>query len=386
MAARNRRREVVVGLFWLIAVTVDSVQARRNRILSDGSNDAEFAKPPRGTLKTIQGGGGDVVDCVDIYQQLAFDHPLLKNHTIQMKPSFFQEQEGESHQPSQGQPGLEEWGVDCPEGTIPIIRKTSKNHPDVKDYAPSFPFDIESNRSIKSFKHEYAYVIAAGDLGSFHGAQARLNVWNPQIEDYEFSAAKIWIIGGPTASADVVEAGWISDGYQSTGCYDLQCPGFVQTNKIFPLGSIIPSSTFNGKQTELYIEIKQDISTGNWWLRVKNVDLGYWPGLIFSSLRLGARSIIWGGEITNGIKNGQHTTTQMGSGHFPRDGYYTKSAYIRNIGYIKHDDPMQPTPKEDLQTYVTNRQCYDLVLGPSNLNFGTHFYFGGPGRSAQCPK
>ncbi|PKI33308.1 hypothetical protein CRG98_046303 [Punica granatum] len=356
MAARNRRREVVVGLFWLIAVTVDSVQARRNRILSDGSNDAEFAKPPRGTLKTIQGGGGDVVDCVDIYQQLAFDHPLLKNHTIQMKPSFFQEQEGESHQPSQGQPGLEEWGVDCPEGTIPIIRKTSKNHPDVKDYAPSFPFDIESNRSIKSFKHEYAYVIAAGDLGSFHGAQARLNVWNPQIEDYEFSAAKIWIIGGPTASADVVEAGWIV------------------------------GDNFEPKRAPRLFTYWTDISTGNWWLRVKNVDLGYWPGLIFSSLRLGARSIIWGGEITNGIKNGQHTTTQMGSGHFPRDGYYTKSAYIRNIGYIKHDDPMQPTPKEDLQTYVTNRQCYDLVLGPSNLNFGTHFYFGGPGRSAQCPK
>ncbi|KAJ0513884.1 putative neprosin activation peptide [Helianthus annuus] len=27
---------------------------------------------------------GDIVDCVDIYKQPAFDHPLLKNHTIQV--------------------------------------------------------------------------------------------------------------------------------------------------------------------------------------------------------------------------------------------------------------------------------------------------------------
>ena len=32
----------------------------------------------------IQSPDGDIIDCVDIYKQPAFDHPLLKNHTIQV--------------------------------------------------------------------------------------------------------------------------------------------------------------------------------------------------------------------------------------------------------------------------------------------------------------
>ncbi|KAJ6745681.1 PROTEIN putative (DUF239)-RELATED-RELATED [Salix koriyanagi] len=27
-------------------------------------------------------------DCIDIYKQPAFDHPALRNHTIQMAPSY----------------------------------------------------------------------------------------------------------------------------------------------------------------------------------------------------------------------------------------------------------------------------------------------------------
>ena len=32
----------------------------------------------------IQSPDGDIIDCVDINKQPAFDHPLLKNHTIQV--------------------------------------------------------------------------------------------------------------------------------------------------------------------------------------------------------------------------------------------------------------------------------------------------------------
>lgn len=34
----------------------------------------------------LQTKEGDIYDCVDIYKQLAFDNPLLKNHTI---PVYF---------------------------------------------------------------------------------------------------------------------------------------------------------------------------------------------------------------------------------------------------------------------------------------------------------
>ncbi|KAL0007352.1 hypothetical protein SO802_008854 [Lithocarpus litseifolius] len=42
-------------------------------------------KPP---VKSIQSEFGYIVDCVDINKQLAFDHPLLKDHKIQERPSF----------------------------------------------------------------------------------------------------------------------------------------------------------------------------------------------------------------------------------------------------------------------------------------------------------
>ncbi|KAF2552488.1 hypothetical protein F2Q68_00036710 [Brassica cretica] len=34
-------------------------------------------------LKTIKSEDGDIIDCVDIYKQHAFDHPALRNHKIQ---------------------------------------------------------------------------------------------------------------------------------------------------------------------------------------------------------------------------------------------------------------------------------------------------------------
>lgn len=152
---------------------------------------------------------------------------------------------------------------------------------------------------------------------------------------------------------------------------------------------IISIRKFLGMNRGIYskspLTIYQDSSTGNWWLRVMNQDLGYWPGTLFTNLRGGARAISWGGEIANGGNNDRHTKTQMGSGHLPREGYYTKSSYIKDLAHIQGTDPMRPTPIRDLAQYVTKPRCYDLVKGPPNLKFGTHFYFGGPGLSAQCP-
>ncbi|XP_031385718.1 uncharacterized protein LOC116199494 [Punica granatum] len=404
--ATRRRREGIVGIFLLItAVLVDSAQARRKLASSNKSNDVEFAQAPRGTVKSVQSGGGDVVDCVDIYKQPAFDHPLLKNHTIQMKPSFTEE--GESH--LQGLPAeLEEWGVDCPEGTVPIIRMTSENAVQKKDYVPPFPVNEKSGLhknpflfsllTIRDMRH-YAIVKTIENGRTFHGGQALLNVWNPHAETGEASISQIWIYAGSeeTPTLKEIYAGldsrptttfftyWTSDGYKSTGCYNLRCSGFVQTSKhIAPGFQVRPTSTFNGQQFEIGVQIIQDMSTQHWWLRLNNMDIGYWPSSIFNSLRGGGLGVHWGGEIHNFGRDWQHTTTQMGSGHFPRDGYFTKSSYIRNLAYIQNNGSMQRTPKEDLVVYITNPRCYDLVLGPSNLNFETHFYFGGPGFSAQC--
>ncbi|KAL1169373.1 hypothetical protein V6Z11_A05G142200 [Gossypium hirsutum] len=61
-----------------------------------------------------------------------------------------------------------------------------------------------------------------------------------------------------------MEAGWQSDGYQRTGCYNPECPGFVQTsNKLGLGGKIEPVSTYAGEQIEMSIYMHKDNQSGN---------------------------------------------------------------------------------------------------------------------------
>jgi len=47
-----------------------------------------------------------------------------------------------------------------------------------------------------------------------------------------------------------------ADAYKQTGCYNLRCPGFVQTSKTHVLGGAIsPISTYNGRQLEITLLI-----------------------------------------------------------------------------------------------------------------------------------
>lgn len=47
-----------------------------------------------------------------------------------------------------------------------------------------------------------------------------------------------------------------ADNYEGTGCYNLKCPGFVQTNKKILLGGALePTSLYNGQQYEFPLKI-----------------------------------------------------------------------------------------------------------------------------------
>ncbi|MQL93601.1 hypothetical protein Taro_026229 [Colocasia esculenta] len=166
------------------------------------------------------------IDCIDIYQQPAFQHPLLVNHTLQ-----------------------------------------------------------------------HSLIQAVYD--KMYGIKATLNVWNPKVEKHnEFSLSQVWLIGGERMNS--LEAGWgvfpttygttetrffiywtvileymvfnflhhskflklltllslfLPDQYK-TGCYNLRCPGFVQTNRHTILDSYLrPISVYGGPQYAIDVEI-----------------------------------------------------------------------------------------------------------------------------------
>ncbi|XP_039029550.1 uncharacterized protein LOC120163785 [Hibiscus syriacus] len=192
--------------------------------LSDGANgrvnlkevDRKLKQLNKPAVKTIHSEDGDIIDCVDIYKQPAFDNPALKNHVIQMRPNF-----------------------------------------DFK----------EEKRSTKNESSKLAATLVA--LGSrYIGAKGDINVWNPSIgSDGVFTTGQIWVKGGPVDDYESLESGWIVHPVQygdkrtrfflywttgstsTTGCFDHNCDGFVQISREIALGAAIePLSRSQTKQ------------------------------------------------------------------------------------------------------------------------------------------
>ncbi|KAF3775087.1 hypothetical protein EJ110_NYTH51382 [Nymphaea thermarum] len=174
----------------------------------------------------------------------------------------------------------------------------------------------------------------------------------------------------------------LSDGYTKTGCYNLDCPGFIQVSRKLAPGAVLPVSTSKGRQVYMKILVYRDPKTAHWWLRIGDEWIGYWPRTIFTTLASGATRLEWGGEIINEGRTG-HTTTDMGSGHFPSEGLDGVSASFNTLLYVDQNDKvMKPTSVSEL---VSRPKCYNLkVLGDAGGNRGYTFFFGGPGRNADC--
>ncbi|RWW71292.1 hypothetical protein BHE74_00020966 [Ensete ventricosum] len=109
--------------------------------------------------------------------------------------------------------------------------------------------------------------------------------------------------------------------------------------------------------------------------------LGYWPSFLFSYLADSASMIEWGGEVVNSEPDGEHTSTAMGSGHFPGEGF-GKASYFRNIQIV--DDSNKLRTPTGVGTFTEQSSCYDVQIGNGG-QWGHYFYYGGPGRNSNCP-
>ncbi|XP_059643613.1 protein neprosin-like [Cornus florida] len=353
-------------------------------------------------VKTIQSPDGDLIDCVQPHLQPAFDHPQLKGQ----KPLEPPERPKGNDSTDAMTEGFQLWtnsGESCPEGTIPIRRTTEK---DVLRASSIRKFGRKLRRGVRrdttSSDHEHAVAFVNGD--QYFGAKASINVWTPRVTDqFEFSLSQLWVIAGSFGNdLNTIEAGWqvspelygdsyprfftywTTDAYQATGCYNLLCSGFVQTNNKIAIGAAIsPRSYYNGRQFDIGIMIWKDPKHGHWWLQFgRGLLVGYWPSYLFSHLRSHASMIQFGGEIVNTRSvGGFHTSTQMGSGHFADEGF-GKASYFRNLQVVDWDNSL--IPLSNLHLLADHPKCYDIKAGRNNV-WGNYFYYGGPGRNARCP-
>ncbi|VAI52392.1 unnamed protein product [Triticum turgidum subsp. durum] len=315
--------------------------------------------------KTIVMKDGDVYDCVDVNEQPAFRHPLLKDHKVQMQPNYFPVWMDIQTLPSD-EPSI----IECPMGTIPIL------HTNGSDTIAAHSYDGQL---------ESAGLIYQGDV---YGVRGVFNVWEPKVNKYSKDSSAMCVemksggeqhtdrIGAgvrvfPTLSGDTFVRFHISwyDGLYKKSCIDFSCPGFVQVSHRVGLGARMRSpSVYHGKQTVIHIQIFKDPVSKNWWLTYEHVAIGYWPSALFEFLRNKGDAAFWGGIVEG--PTASSNSPQMGSGHFASEGY-RGAAFVKNIqiannekGYFDTPDKSQVRPESsDKSKYTVERFEYSKYVG-----------------------
>ncbi|XP_028803285.1 uncharacterized protein LOC114758416 [Neltuma alba] len=193
-----------------------------NRNLKDGNSiqkhDAQklLKKLNKPAVKTIKSPDGDIIDCVDILKQPAFDHPKLKNHKIRMRLSSYPE--GivfeESNVASRSAPIPQLWhqSESCPGGTTPIRRITEE---DILRTSSTQQFGEKNHQTshLPSYTggqrvNEHASIFVKGD--KYYGGKGTMNVWNPKVpQDVEWSVSAIWVMNdADKQKLNAIFAGW----------------------------------------------------------------------------------------------------------------------------------------------------------------------------------
>nr|XP_027189427.1 uncharacterized protein LOC101489305 [Cicer arietinum] len=303
----------------------------------------------------------------------------------------------------------------CPEGTIPIRRigkrELLKAH-SIDEYGrkkPSFSNRQVLNQNIDSFvqlrNHSFdIYVnqkaILFADGYRYLGGKGDIKVCSPNVEkDDEYSTSQVSLLNGAYNDFECVESGWAvnpsvygdrktrlfvywtADGSKKTGCFDLTCPGFIQTNNEIALGAAIyPISIPGGLPYKITIYIYKDPITNNWWVQYgEKTNIGYWPPELFRAICYNAESVEWGGEVySTTVGNTPHTKTQMGNGQFSSGD---SSSILR---MRIHDNSEALKIPEWVDYYSDEYNCYDVRYNADYVE-DPEFYYGGPGRNPMCP-
>ncbi|KAI5440815.1 hypothetical protein KIW84_010326 [Lathyrus oleraceus] len=117
-------------------------------------------------------------------------------------------------------------------------------------------------------------------------------------------------------------------------------------------------------------------NVGNWWLKVVDKDIGYFPAALFSRLSTRADEVGWGGYT---VTPAGTTSPAMGSGYKP-DNDATHASYFKFVKYLLIiGTEVDPLPLM-VDTYNDAPNCYGVTnYQKTKKDFGYSLQFGGPG-------
>ncbi|CAL9228891.1 unnamed protein product [Arabidopsis halleri] len=313
-----------------------------------------------------------IYDCVDIYKQPSLNHPLLKNHKIQMEPSFLIPKSK-----NQVESKIFKKIIDCPNGTVPILRHT-------KEYVANAQYFGE--------KHFNPFTMQSNGRSPFYGTASYISVHNLNVSRDQISYAHVYVGSRVNNIDNFIETGWMINpslfgdgrvwgygyfkGANGTGCYNTVCPGFVQVSKRDLISGPLPEAP-EGKRN-IGSNFQQDKKSGNWWVSdIKNVGkdihIGYWPKELFDVISDGVNIVGVGGVVKTSPSG---NSPPMGNGHRPteEDKDDMASARVRDLLVIDSSYKFKRSKRSKLEYLLDNDKCYGLRKGKEHL-----FLFGGEG-------
>ncbi|RHN70427.1 putative neprosin activation peptide [Medicago truncatula] len=81
---RYKAGMLLLWVFFALCTLEFKVEAKASSPL-EREIEAKLKLLNKPAVKSIRSKDGDIIDCVNIYKQLALDHPALKNHIIQVR-------------------------------------------------------------------------------------------------------------------------------------------------------------------------------------------------------------------------------------------------------------------------------------------------------------
>ncbi|KAM0906071.1 hypothetical protein ACQ4PT_017026 [Festuca glaucescens] len=362
----------------MILLSFFSSTRGRRSMLSEDDMERELKMLNKPYVISFKDNSGVVFDCVDIYKQPAFDHPLLKDHKLQVRLAV-----RITSQPSSST-GLASTGGSCPNGTVPIRRTLKEDL--VRESARSPVYKQTKDTSTVDGLHFARVLFNSNDGTPFQGASAVVEVYQLAFPPDAASLAQIIVVDDRPTNATAVQTGWhidtylegdsqtrfmvfwTVDNYQETGCANMLCPGFVLMNQGLTPGMALPTGT------TVTMDIERDES-GNWLVFLNTELVGYFPGPIVNGMSSGTQ-VQMGGSVYS--PPSLNTSPPMGSGVSPLPGPYNGAAKFTQVSCHGPKGITYRTTKD-----VANSTIYNAMVTSTSPDGpeGVAFQYGGPGGS-----
>ncbi|PNT64329.1 hypothetical protein BRADI_4g27638v3, partial [Brachypodium distachyon] len=143
---------------------------------------------------------------------------------------------------------------------------------------------------------------------------------------------------------------WTRDGYETTGCFNMDCPGFIQTGTAtMRLGAAIDPVSHGGSLQKVALKLLKDKNNGDWWVyygfNSVPTAVGYYPRSLFTYMAEKASDVYFGAYA---IADRGLLSPPLGSGARPNGGQ--RSASFSNLQVIVDEGRTSKPVTEDLPT------------------------------------